>query len=113
MKIEDLEAKITKKAAGETADAIVRFKGAVNKALHELFCPTGYAAPHNQPQKAALLILAGELPAKNGWPATLWRTRENAIREEVMSTMDTMQQVLLAKAVPPSDDTASVESSTE
>lgn len=111
MDIETLEKRIDLKADGEVHEALYRFEETVRAALNKLFVTrmdyrTDIERPH---YRAALEIVAGirKPTAKDGggWPARLWDVRRDAIRKDVMSTMDTLQKVLLAKepTEPPTD----------
>lgn len=97
MDMDTLEKQIKAKAAEVVQGRIENFRVAVLTAAETLFSgSTSTIWPSRTPCKEALLILAGERNRKD-WPNVLWRVEEEAIREEILSTMDTLQQVLLAK----------------
>lgn len=125
--VEDLEARITKRARQDVDEAIKRFKKAVRAAVDQLNkdCGNPLSYPHIEAtytSAEALRVLmplmgqAGPAGNANGvsniehWPPELWTARENAIREELLSTMDAMQKVLLAK--DPGPDAAKPEPET-
>ena len=102
MDIETLEKKIDRKADAEVQAAISTFRDAVQAAMNKLFATRiPYWSDMGQPQyRATLEILAGIRKTSSreggGWPARLWDVRREAIRKDIMSTMDTLQKVLLA-----------------
>ncbi len=103
MDIKTLEKRIDMKADAEVQDAIYEFKQAVRVAMDKLFkTRMNYASDMERPHyRVALEILGGTRKATakagGGWPLTLWDIRRNAIRKEIMSTMDTLQKTLLAE----------------
>ncbi len=103
MDIKTLEKRIDLKADAEVQTAIGRFTNAVMAALGKLFdSRIPYMSTMGEPgYRAALEIMAGTREATaregGGWPERLWDVRREAIRKEIMSTMDTLQKVLLAE----------------
>lgn len=110
MKIETLEAKIAARADREAQQAVRAFRLALAIALDRLFggkcdgsdrVKQGYAIgldPRPGYGRDAKLVLDAVLSSdpKKGWPGAIWRNRENAIREEVLSTMDALQRTLVS-----------------
>ena len=103
MTIKTLEEQIKTKADRDARVALCRFRDAVGKAWKELI-GSNFATMSSPDSKKAMLVLAGELPATGGWPSEIWRIRESRLRDEVMSTMNTLQQILLAKKTSGDDD---------
>lgn len=94
---EKLTEQIKKKAAAEVSRDIQAFKIAISGACRTLGVECcGYSL--GKDAKTALrALMACE---SKGWPAHLWRQREERLLKEVLSTMDTLQNVLLAKDEP-------------
>lgn len=111
MTLETLEKQIKKKAEYQVQEAITKFREALSVAVGKLFVRgAGYSTYLDEkPYRTALEIVAGICSGSSedggGWPHELWEVREAAIHKEIMSTMDTLQQVLLAKepTTPPTD----------
>jgi hypothetical protein len=122
-KMQDLEARIAKRANEEVQNEIARFRSALDTAIKTLLrncgCSTSSAdvsSSYTYPKARKILMTAVGTVAdpanawKNdsGWPAELWRGREDAIRNELFNQMDAMQKVLLARDPKPDDATPEV-----
>ena len=90
MNIETMDKKIKKRAAEITSKDIVTFKTAVDKAL-DVLCHGTWDA-----RKQCLAVMASADNTK-GWPKILWEAREKLVRDDVFSTMDAVQKMLLSK----------------
>ena len=111
MDLDTLERQIKAKADKEVQNKLSIFRTAVENAAQAL-C-RGWGPPnccsYESPCKELLLVLAGDY-SRRKWPRELWAHEEKRIREEILSTMDTLQKVLLVK-VPdvPYEDSAEPE----
>ncbi|KKL52005.1 hypothetical protein LCGC14_2289830 [marine sediment metagenome] len=94
MTIETLDRKIEAKAREEAQAATYKFKETICRALRELLV-FDFVSLDDTDGRDALLMVMGEKEAK--WPERIQRVRENRLRQEIMSTMDTLQKVLLVK----------------
>lgn len=111
MRIEYLEDKIRARAKqdvktafralqGEVFQAVVKFAASVSPSIH------GYPPVHGGAMNALRdmgqdldELLTAVTAATPVLAPGVWNARENAIREEVLRTMDSLQQTLLAKPV--------------
>ena len=125
--LNDLEAKLASRADKNVQDKIAKFKSAILKALTDLFgeipqgqqgslrfghlawygdnTTDGYAflRAHCQVLKLAIAETY-ENNTKIPWPAILWRMEENRLRDELLSKMDLLQQLINAPARDTSND---------
>lgn len=123
MKIQDLEAKIATRADAVVNAKIKAFKSAIDDALAKLFGKTssgidqfGYYSYGEDPKRYPLehmklqaLKMACLDHSKDGgqygkklkllWPKALWDQEREAIRNELLSKMDLMQQLLMTPDV--------------
>lgn len=88
-----LEDQIAKRANERVQKRIVQFKSQIVAACNTLFCATG---PLTSAQKKALTVMASNND-RNGWPKELWVAERDAVTNEVLSTMNELQRVLLVK----------------
>lgn len=128
-KLSDLETMISEKANDNVQERIKAFKAAIEKALNDLFgntsrgidtfgnftyserhpkdCPIEYAkltalrlAIHDHEPKEEHTHIKRFLP----WPAELWETEVDTLRNELLSKMDLLQQMLCRKSKQRPDD---------
>lgn len=122
MKIQDLEAKIKDRADASVAAKVKVFRNEIDAALGKLFgngsqtCErfgkymyAGRSGYENVPQyeiahaKLTALRIAIQdgqphpSTEKVGWPQVLWDREIESIRDELLSKMDLMQQILTVK----------------
>ena len=100
MDIKTLEEKIKKKANNEAQTAISNFRSIVIRGLRELFCTQNdhdMRFTDDQSRKVMSILANG---STEDWPAEIWTLRENKIREDIMSTMDSLQKVLFTQDIP-------------
>lgn len=120
MKIQDLETKIAARADTAVQAKISVFKNAIDKALSDLFGKTNtgidqfgmyeYSQTVSSPAPISSMKLAAlkmaikdhdNLPDSrkkfHPWPAFLWEREREDIRNELLSKMDLMQQLLTSK----------------
>lgn len=125
MKIEDLEKKIAQRAKVNVQVKINAFRHSIDAALATLFGSGGQfcerfgqygsvadkkVLPDYEKARAKLRALKlaiedhkdGPPEVKLPWPSILWEAEEEAIRNELLSKMDLMQQLLMSK--PGSED---------
>lgn len=97
---EKLTEQIKKKAKHEGDAAVREFRTTIVKACKQLgtLSPTHSGYDLNTDSVHALVMLCDD--EEQHWPARIWRDREARLLEEVLSAMDTPQQVLLAKDEP-------------
>lgn len=93
MKIEDLEAKIRIKADHEVLTAISKCRTSVERAVAVLFGHCGTPNLAAGRYQDVMKIMAGVKSSKE-WPSELWTQREDSIRRDIMSTMNTLQQIM-------------------
>ena len=129
MKIEDLEAKIADRASSVVQAKIKVFKTEIDDALTKFFGNGGrsceqfgnydYADTVDRKQNQQFHIAYAKLYAlklairdmteshpktKIGWPSILWEREREAIRDELLSKMDLLQQLLVTKPRDSEDD---------
>ena len=112
MKMSDLETMIAKRADNNVQARIMQFKLDIQAAVAKLFVDshsTSFGryreAMHlKDAQKRARGVVMGLAMAdtdddgkKLGWPSTLWDNEQETLRTELLSKMDLLQQMLLAK----------------
>jgi len=97
---EELVRKIQAKANAEMQDAIRLLRQEIAAALVKFGV---YGVPvravsdrFSDTALTVMKVLISDDPRK-GWPIECWRKREARLMDEVLATMDTLQQVLLAK----------------
>jgi hypothetical protein len=114
MKIEDLDIKISQRAHREVCDRVGRCKEQIAKAIGELLdtdvrCGENcFNAYDHKELKQVVGILASD-DYNPGWPVRLWEQRKSAIREDILSTMDTLQKMMAAKYESKPGDAAPAE----
>ena len=131
MKIQDLEARIAERANVAVQAKIATFKKAIDDALTELFGKSGmggeqfgqlcyfegkedkdYHVGRMRLEGLKLAICDYKTPydkyrdqkIKLPWPSELWEKERDAIRTELLSKMDLMQQLLISKPRDTADD---------
>ena len=87
---EELVKKVNTKANWDAQEAIRVFGNETNAALLKLCCGT---TPSTEERAKIFKPKISGL----GWPSCIWRRREAKIMDDVLSTMNTLQKVLLAK----------------
>jgi hypothetical protein len=93
---EQLLQKIQASVKNDVDAAVRKLKSEVSAALTN-FLGYNFNGQHFTPQaKEILSQLIKEDPQK-GWPSWVWRTREETKLSEVLSTMDVLQRILIAK----------------
>jgi hypothetical protein len=98
MNIEELEDKIKNMAKEQVDKAIDNFKSELKISLGRLLLK-------NLQYSNSLIsgevkdVLSSILNEKNEYPSCMWRRREEAIRNEVMSTFDIVQRIRMTKDV--------------
>jgi len=113
MKISDLETMIAKRADDNVQARIQQFKQDIQAALAKLFGGSSShvafgkyreAATYKDEEKRAKGVVmelalgdTDEDGRRLGWPSTLWNIEKEALRTELLSKMDLLQQMLLAK----------------
>jgi hypothetical protein len=129
VKIEDLEAKITKRANAVVNEKLKVFRKEIEAALTRLFGQTcggvdqfgyfsyaegnkRYPLENMKLQALRMAILdhvkindtnhTGQ-PTKLPWPKILWDQEREAIRNELLAKMDLMQQLLMTPVVSEAD----------
>ena len=96
MTFETLEEQIKKRADEQAQKAIWKFKNDVLTAATQLF--HGDYMTFDTPDLKKLMECFGRGVVKgNMWPARIWKLREDKLRDEVLSTMDTVQRMLISK----------------
>lgn len=127
-KMSDLETMLGERANDNVQVRIRKFKTAIEHALNELFGKTScgtdqfgnYQYSEQRPDsypvefaKLTALRLAIRDHEKNpttdvksflSWPGLLWDTEVQALRNELLSKMDLLQQMLCSKSQPRPDD---------
>ena len=127
-KISDLEEMLAKRANDNVQTRISRFKAAIDKACDDLFGKTScgtdkfgnyqYAEhrPDQHPVEFAKLTVLRmavkdherdpktEKKTLLAWPGMLWETEIEALRNELLSKMDLLQQLLCSKSEERPDD---------
>jgi len=103
MDIKTLDDKIKAKADELTQKEIGLCAKAIQEAVKRLLGFTCAANLRDNDEKQVLMILCGEKPS-NAWPTRIWTYREDQLRNEILSTMDTLQRVLLTKPREPGPD---------
>ena len=97
---DELVKKIHVRADAEMQEAIRTVRDEIAAALRKFGVdgnPTrGLTVHFTGDALTVLRVLASDTPNK-GWPASCWRVREAWLMDKVLATMDTLQQVLLAK----------------
>lgn len=105
MKIETLEEQIKKRAQEEVQKRVAAFKTTVYRTIEDLLgrpsTNTSWIKAHGKREdvRNLLRVLASDDNTK-GWPSELWRSEEQRLRDEILSRMDELQRVLLAKNLP-------------
>lgn len=114
MKMSDLETMIAKRADDNVQARIQQFKRDIEAAVGKLFGDSGGSYPGFgkykeaakaqdafRRAKAAVMALAlgdtDEAGKRLGWPSELWNIEQQSLRTELLSKMDLLQQMLLAK----------------
>ena len=113
MKMSDLETMIAKRADDNVQARIHQFKQDIQAALVRLFNSSSShvafgkyreAATYQDEDKRAKGVVmklamadTDEEGRKLGWPSTLWNNEQETLRTELLSKMDLLQQMLLAK----------------
>ncbi len=110
MNIETLEAKIIAKAAAEVAARWETLQIAVAEAIKKFLEPStgyfyssAYYARHIMKDPKIVEVVKALSSSDPKINKDIWTFTENRLRDEIMSTMDTLQKVLLVK--PASADT--------
>lgn len=98
MKIETLEEKIKARAKSEISQAWSVMEREVRASIKKFSgACLDYSDGYTQAGKDVLMRLAG---GSNKIDGSVWRHRENAIRDEILTTMDTLQRTLMVKDGP-------------
>ncbi len=95
---EQLQDKISKKVQQDIESGIRVLKASIKKSLNEFLvgASNSWTSEFTDTDKAILTILASDHPSK-GWPSICWETRKKELWDNVLSTMDTLQKILVAK----------------
>jgi hypothetical protein len=106
MTLEKLNDAIKKRAHAKVKKRIKEFQDAVTDALAKLFddgnqVKKGRDELNERAKEVVLILLKGNWNV--GWPAKLWSFEEERVQEEIFSTMDVVQQALVAPTPDPND----------
>lgn len=124
MKMKDLEALIEARANDNVQKRITAFKTEIDRAVCKLFCQDycsrfgGYRKRMREACDKDRLELAiamtrclefsvddkDEKGKQAGWPSLLWRQEAEALRTELLSKMDLMQQLITSNRSASEDD---------
>ena len=92
-----LEIKVKNRANERVQERISVFKRELRDSLSRLI-KNASGVYH----KDILSVMASDNDSK-GWPSKLWEAEEKAVMDEVLSTMDSMQRILVSRS-PKEDD---------
>lgn len=105
MTLEKLNEAIKKRAHEKVAKRIQDFQSGLLGLLRELLKESYVCTGSHElvPLGKAVMLVMASKNHNTGWPAELWAAEEIRTQAEILSTMDVVQQAMIARA-PGADD---------